>query len=64
MQSTYSEGFEEMQLVRAESQSTIIAPNVWNNTKSGDSLKEEPSPRQRRYAAVTRILHGTRVRFS
>jgi hypothetical protein len=43
MQSTYSEGFEEMPLVRAESQSTIIALNVWNNTESGGSHKEEPS---------------------
>ena len=53
-----------MPLVRAESQSTIIAPNTWNNMKSEDGLKEEPSPWQRRYAAATRILHGTRVRFS
>jgi len=64
MKSTYSEGFEEMPLERAESQSKIIALNMWNNTNSGGCLKEEPSPWQRRYAAVTRILHGTRVRFS
>lgn len=64
MKLTYSEGFEEMPLVRAESQSTIIAPDMWNNTKSGGSLKEEPSPWKRSYAVVTRNLHGTRVRFS
>lgn len=64
MQSPYSEGFEEMPLVRAESQSTIIAPNIWNNTKSWGSLKEETNPWERRYAAVIRILHGARVRFS
>jgi len=39
MKLTYSEGFEEIPLVRAESQSTIIAPDMWNNTKSGGSLK-------------------------
>lgn len=50
MQSPYSEGFEEMPLVRAESQSTIIAPNMWNNTKSWGSLKEETNRWERGFS--------------
>jgi hypothetical protein len=61
MQSSYSEGFEEIPLVRAEPHGMIIALNMWNNMKSGGSHKESPSGRD---AAVIRILHGTRVRFS